>query len=131
MREIARKTFLYHPSRNLDAIIFVWWIPYVARGVIGRFGEGVLGALIVVAANLVAGATICYIILRISQAQAAFRWSDAPESQRPNMRALSGPRQIHPGLPPKRVPSQPEENEPTPGWDRAPRPRWPEKPADS
>ena len=131
MRDISRKTFLYRPGQNLDSIIIVWWIAFVLREVLGRFLPPLPAAIAGLALNFIAGITIFYIILRISQAQAAFRWSDVPESERPDMQALSGPRKIWPGLPPRSHPSQPAESEHTPEWDRAPRPRRPEKPADS
>jgi hypothetical protein len=105
MMEIARKTFRYRPAQGMKGLILVWWLSHLTRSVIDRWTGETTVALVWLAATFIAGGTICYLIARISQAQADFRWSDAPESARPSMVPL-GPRMLPQarsmGIPPRR-----------------------------
>jgi hypothetical protein len=89
MKDLVNSTFKYRPSRTVFPLVLIWWISYVTRALVGTWSHlSVTAALVLLAAVAVAGSTACYLIARISSAQAAFRWSDAPEHDRPVMVAL-------------------------------------------
>lgn len=103
MLEITRKTFRHKPSAGITQVVYFWWIAFIGRSLIDRLvGDSAVMLWIWLGLNFVAMLTICYLIARISGAQAAFRWSDLPESQRPNLVPLGGrPRQISYPRPPQ------------------------------
>ena len=96
LRAVAKATFKFRPSRGMDTIVVVWWIVFVIRFVLSNWLENVAVVLIWLLSTLLTGALMSYIIFRVSRAQAAFRWSDAPEMQRPDRVQAGGPRPMAP-----------------------------------
>jgi hypothetical protein len=114
LRQIAKTTFKYRPAAGTEHIVIAWWftlvLAVVVAGMVPAEGPpGVtarLAALGILGALLLAFVCFAYVIVRVSSAQAAFRWSDVPESARSIRVPLSGPRMLpHAktmGLPPRR-----------------------------
>ncbi len=116
MNEIASSTFKYRRSHAMFPVILIWWLAFLTRNIVGKWSDvSVPAALVWLAAVAIAGTCACYLIARISVAQAAFRWSDAPAANRPVMVALErtgpghGPRMLPNSIPaprPTRIPAQ-------------------------
>lgn len=100
LRGVAKATFKHRPSKVLDTLIIVWWIGFLIRMLLAGALESIPAALIWLLLTLTTAGLSIYIILRVGWAQAKFRWSDLPESQRPNLVPLgSRPSAISPAAP--------------------------------
>lgn len=103
MHEIVNSTFKYRRTHPMFPVVLIWWLAFMTRNIAGRWSDSsVPAALVCLAAVAIAGIFACYLIARISSAQAAFRWSDAPEANRPVMVALE---RTGPGRGPRTLPN--------------------------
>ncbi len=83
MVRLAQSTFKYRPDGGMTTVVIVWWLSFMVWGwAVPDFG-GLLQTLSELGRLTVSGGTACYLIARISTRQAAFRWADAPEADRP------------------------------------------------
>jgi hypothetical protein len=101
MRDIVQNSFVHAKPGALKTLAVVWWLSFVFSGVAQRFVRTdpvVMGIWLLAITVSWIGAIV--LITRISRAQAAFRWSDLPQSRRPTMVPLGGSRSV--GLPSSR-----------------------------
>ena len=103
MKDVVNSTFKYRPAPSMFPVVLIWWMAFLTRYISGNWSEtNITAAFVWLGSVAVAGVAVFYLIARISRAQVAFRWSDAPEADRPVMVALPA---TSPGHGPRMLPN--------------------------
>ncbi|MCW1912593.1 DUF4328 domain-containing protein [Luteolibacter sp. GHJ8] len=121
LRRIAITTFKHRAAAGIGYIVIAWWFLLVSaiilEGIEPQAGEPIMSAAYLapwgsLGAQALAFACFAYLLARIGSAQAAFRWPDLPESDRPGFVRWSGPRSAPRMLPNAKVTRIPPRREP-------------------
>ncbi|WP_035608335.1 DUF4328 domain-containing protein [Haloferula sp. BvORR071] len=84
MIEVVKSTFRHRPAREMSYVPIVWWISFLTWNVSLRWSDAdAKAAWVSIGAVLTAAGAVTWLIARISITQAAFRWTDLPDHERP------------------------------------------------